>query len=165
MFYKATLFLTWWSPPSQFAGDRTHEWGCARLFLTKFSATTPPSKMLLWILKKLLLELKNFRKSANFSISFWIFCKFIFYRFLSIFTKFSEFWGIFGIFWKSRFFAISYRSRVSLWVVTYRRTKKGSFLSILWGSTQVFSIFHDFRTKVGEKRLMIKFYWCVVMKK
>ena len=42
--------VTWWSPPSQFAGDRTHEWGCARLFLTKFSATTPPSKMLLWFL-------------------------------------------------------------------------------------------------------------------
>ena len=85
------LFTTSWSRPSQFAGDRTHEWGCARLFLTKFSATTPPSKMLLPILwKKYFLNWRNFRKSANFSISTRI------YRgvdFWSIFTKFWDFLG------------------------------------------------------------------------
>jgi len=70
--YLSVLCSTWWSPPSQFAGDRTHEWVCARLFFTKFSATTPPSKMLLPIFhRKIFLEFKNFRKSANFLISFW----------------------------------------------------------------------------------------------
>ena len=78
--------------------------------------------------KKYFMNKKYFRKSAKFFISLWKF-------FLSIFCGFSR---IFWNFWKSRFFANRYWSRVRLYIGIYRRSKKGSFSSILWGSTHLF---------------------------
>ena len=117
-----------WSRPSKLAGDRTHEWGCARLFLTKFSATTPPSKMLLSIFVK---NYSSIKKSPQ-AYHFFIFAEDFF------FIDFNEIFGNFRVFWKSRFFANRYWSRVRLYIGIYRRSKKGSFSSILWGSTHLF---------------------------
>ena len=89
--------VTWWSPPSQFAGDRTHEWGCARLFLTKFSATTPPSKMLLLIFEENISWIKKFpqeRKFFNFDLEIlWKYFFIDFCRFLRNFAIFEVFLG------------------------------------------------------------------------
>ena len=99
--FLCVVVLTWWSPPSQFAGDRTHEWGCARLFLTKFSATTPPSKMLLSIFEENISWIKKFpqeRKFFNFDLEiFWwkseVFSIIDFCRFLRNFRNFGGFLG------------------------------------------------------------------------